>query len=175
MNCPACHTPMHRIEYEGIALESCSRCNGEWLDHDEIGKITKLREVRFDPQVRRAVAEAASFPGIPVEERERRVVCPKCYVPMNPVNYGGGSGIVVDRCPECKGFWLDDKELEGVQMVVEGWDDALPEDLAEHSARLHDVSVATESLDETDEIRHSRLPVVGPFINACVNGIINIF
>ena len=175
MNCSTCHTPMHRIDYEGIALETCSRCNGEWLDHDEVGKITKLREVRFDPQLRRAVAEAASIKGIPAKEHERRVVCPKCYTAMNPINYGGGSGIIIDKCPECAGFWLDDKELEGIQMVVEGWDDALPEDLSQHSQRLHDVSIASETLDETDEIRHSRLPVVGPFINACVNGVLNIF
>lgn len=175
MNCPHCGTPLHRIDYEGIAVDSCARCNGEWLDFDELGKVTKLREARFDPEIRRAVAEAASLQGIPVAERERRVICPKCYVPMGPVNYGGGSGIIVDRCPECGGFWLDDKELEGVQMVVEGWDDALPEDLAQYSAQLHDVSVGTEALDETDEIRHSRLPVVGRFINACVNGILNVF
>lgn len=174
MNCPGCGVPMDRISYESIAVESCSRCNGEWLDSDELGKITSLRDVKFDPQVRRAVTEAASIPGIPVEERQRRVICPKCYVPMDPINYGGGSGIIVDRCPECSGFWLDDKELEAVQMVVEGWDDALPDDLAQYSDQLHDVSFATGIFDGTDETRHSRLPLVGGFINACVNGILKI-
>lgn len=175
MNCPNCGTPLVRTAYEGIAIDGCSRCRGEWLDSEELGKITRLREVKFDPQLRRAAAEAASLQGVPVEERERRVICPKCYVPMDPVNYGGGSGIVVDRCPECGGFWLDHKELEGVQVVVEGWEDALPEDLARHSERLHDVALGIEVLDETDEIRESRLPAIGPFINACVNGVIRLF
>jgi Zn-finger nucleic acid-binding protein len=40
------------------------------------------------------------------------------------VNYGGDSGIIVNRCPACGGVWLDRCELESIQTLVEGLDDA---------------------------------------------------
>ena len=48
-------------------------------------------------------------------------------------------------------------------MVIEGWDDALPDDLQEHGKTLRDVAA---KLDEADDVRVSRFP----FINSAING-----
>ena len=82
------------------------------------------------------------------------------------VNYGGDSGIIIDRCTGCRGFWLDKGELEKIQMLVEGWDDALPDDLAKHGAKLRDVAA---KMDANDDVRPGRFG----FINSIVNGILD--
>ncbi|MFW5888037.1 MAG: zf-TFIIB domain-containing protein, partial [Bacteriovoracia bacterium] len=57
--------------------------------------------------------------GVPKQEVERIVKCPKCHTSMNPVNYGGDSGVIIDRCPKSHGMWFDAHELESVQAYVE--------------------------------------------------------
>jgi Zn-finger nucleic acid-binding protein len=162
---------MRTITYEGIDIETCDSCGGEWLDCDEIQKVTFLREVRFDEDERRAIAESTSITGIPLKNVDRDLVCPKCGTTTDPVNYGGDTGIIVDRCTACGGFWLDAGELEKIQMVVEGWNDGLAGDLAQYRGTLRDVAVR---LDKEDDVRVSRIPLVGGFINACVNGILDL-
>ena len=74
---------------------------------------------------------------------------------------------VIDRCTECRGIWLDGKELEKIQMLVEGWDDALTADLAKYAPALRRVE------DEVDEAHEVRISRVG-FINAAINGILDL-
>jgi Zn-finger nucleic acid-binding protein len=159
-------------------IETCDSCNGEWLDGDEIKKITDLREQHFDAETRRAIAESHSYDGTSgLHVHDKNLVCPKCGITTDPINYGGGSGIIIERCCSCKGFWLDDQELEKVQMLVEGWEDALPDDLRQYRGTLTNVAGTTETRIEADEREAgpSKTPIVGPFINACINGIIDIF
>jgi Zn-finger nucleic acid-binding protein len=87
------------------------------------------------------------------------------------VNYAGDTGIIIDRCTSCRGIWLDEHELEKIQMVIEGWDDALPADLKRYGPKLRDVAA---KLDEADDVRVSRLPLIGGFINSAVNGILDL-
>ena len=171
MNCPHCHAPLREIEYEGIAIETCDSCGGEWLDSDELGKIVQIRERKFNEQERRAVAESTTITGVQLESVDRDLVCPKCGATTDPINYGGDTGIIIDRCTGCHGIWLDEGELEKVQMLVEGWDDALPDDLKKYGPKLRDVAA---EVDQRDDVAPSRLPLIGPFINACINGILDI-
>ena len=87
------------------------------------------------------------------------------------MNYGGNTGIIVDRCTTCRGIWLDGHELEKIQMVIEGWDDALPDDLQKYGPRLRDVAA---QLDEADDVHVSRLPLIGGVINSAINGILDL-
>ena len=56
--------------------------------------------------------------------------------------------------------------LEKVQMLIEGWDDALPDDLAKHGAKLRDVAA---KMDAEDDVSPSRFG----FINLIINGILD--
>jgi len=64
MQCPNCQQPLTTIDYEGVEIETCSDCHGEWLDADELGKIVRLREVKFDAEARRAIAESTTITGV---------------------------------------------------------------------------------------------------------------
>jgi uncharacterized protein len=125
MNCPICKRELKSAQYEGIAIEGCETCEGHWLDAGALSQIIRARQVKFDAANRRTAAKAPRTPGIPKGEGERRISCPSCDCPMPAFNYGSDSGIVVNRCPECDGMWLDRGELDRIQMLVEGIEDFL--------------------------------------------------
>ena len=76
------------------------------------------------------------------------------------------SGIIIDSCPDCGGIWLDACELESIQALVEGWEEKLPEDLAEHRALLEKVKVDQDLADDTQYSRFG-------FINFIINGVVD--
>jgi len=171
MNCPSCHGTLRTITYEGIEVETCPSCGGEWLDADELGKVVKIRQQKFGEEQCRAIAEATPYTGVVLKDVDRDLTCPSCGGTTDPVNYGGGSGLVIDKCTSCGGIWLDADELEKVQMLVEGWDAKLPEDLEKYGPKLREIAA---EMDKADDVHPSRLPLVGPFINALVNRIIDL-
>lgn len=171
MNCPNCKRHLRTIQYEGIEIETCEACGGEWLDDDELGKIVPIREMKFSEEERRAIVESTTITGVRLKDVDRDLICPKCGAATDAVNYGGDSGIILDRCTGCRGFWLDESELEKIQMLIEGWEDALPADLEKYGPKLRDVAV---ELDQKDDVRVSRLPLIGRFINSAINGILDL-
>jgi uncharacterized protein len=163
MQCPSCQKTLHTMTYEGIKVETCNACGGEWLDAEELGHVVKAREVRFSAQERQAIAQATSITGVRLSDVDRDLSCPKCDGTTDALNYGGDTGIILDRCTSCHGLWLDGGELEKVQQLIEGWEDGLEGDLAQYSERLHDVAA---EVDANDDFSYSR----APFINAMING-----
>ncbi len=166
MQCPGCHATLRTADYEGIKIETCPACEGEWLDMGELKHVAKAREVRFDEAERRAVAAAVRITPVKVERHDRDLRCPKCGGQTDALNYGGDTGILIDKCTTCRGIWLDAGELEKIQMVVEGWEDGLPHDLRKYGARLR--QVATD-VQERTRFKESRFA----FINAIINGILD--
>lgn len=167
MKCPGCKAALKSIAYEGIHLETCDGCGGEWLDAEELGHIARARETRFTPEERRAVAAAAKITGVKIKDHDRDLACPKCGGTTDAINYGGDSGVIIDRCTSCHGIWLDKAELEAVQLLVEGWEDGLSGDLAKYGPKLHKVA---EEVDARTRVRISRFS----FVNAIINGILDI-
>ncbi len=171
MQCPNCRGQLSTITYEGIAVETCPACGGEWLDNGELGKIVAIREAKFSEQERRAIVESTTVTGVKLETVDRNLACPRCSGSTDPINYGGDTGIIIDRCTSCNGLWVDATELEKIQMLVEGWQDNLPADLAEYGPRLRDVSAQA---DRGDDVKISNIPVVGRFIDTIINGILDL-
>jgi len=167
MKCPNCGRGLRTTRYEGIQIETCDGCHGEWLDATELGHVVKTREVRFNEQERRAIAESTTITGVKLEEVDRDLSCPKCGGQTDAVNYGGDTGIIIDRCTQCHGIWTDADEVERIQAVVEGWDDGLEDDLAKYAPRLRQIAA---DVDRGDDVKVSR---VG-FMNALINGILDI-
>ena len=97
--------------------------------------------------------------------------CPKCGGTCDAINYGGDTGIILDRCNSCSGMWADGRELEKIQQVVEGWEDKLPEDLKQYGPMLRQVEA---DVDRRDDVRVSRLPLVGGWINSMINGVLDV-
>ncbi len=167
MNCPQCKAELETIAYEGIQIETCPSCHGEWLDDSELGHVVRTREKRFTEDERRAVAAAKRITGIKPKDVDRDLICPKCGGTTDAIHYGTDSGIVIDRCTSCRGIWLDGGELERVQALVEHWEDGLEGDLAKHGDRLRRIA---DEVEQRSTVNVSRFA----FMNAIINGILDI-
>ena len=166
MKCPNCDNVLQPVDYEGIKIETCDGCRGEWLDAGELAHIVKAREARFNAEERKAITAATGITPVNLEDRGRRLTCPNCGGQTEALNYGGNSGIIIDRCAHCRGVWLDEGELEKIQMVAESWQDGLPDHLARHGARLREIA------DEVEQGGGTKVSRFG-FVNAIINGVLD--
>jgi len=130
--------------------------------------IVNTRAERFPHYAAESLTAHRPVFGIPEGETRRVIGCPACSVPMQVVNYGGDSGVFVDRCPDCGGLWLDCDELEKIQVLMERWADEAPAKLQELSSELeHARREAAESV--SDCFTGSRFA----FVNAVVNRVLD--
>lgn len=142
MLCPRCKTPALSPErYEGVTIDRCSTCKGVWLDKGELHKIVSVQEETFTDDIIDETLDNV-FQGVPVEEQNHDLSCPKCGVAMKPVNYLIESGIIIDRCAQ-HGVWLDGKELEKVQVMKEKLDQEYKENKAEWIALAQNAKVSS--------------------------------
>lgn len=119
MPCPSCHTPLGAIEVvvdgKPVRIERCETCEGLFFNPGELELLLELQTheiVWLD--TRQLAEEAASFSndGAVVYRK-----CPVCAERMSPHNFGGKSGVLLDRCGT-HGFWLDGGEL---RRLAEWW------------------------------------------------------
>ena len=65
--------------------------------------MEKIKELRHELDIKR------SEEGRKKQKEAHWMKCPKCGLGLEEINY---SNIMIDRCAECKGIWLDSGELE---------------------------------------------------------------
>jgi Zn-finger nucleic acid-binding protein len=150
--CPRCNVALGPTEYEGVQIDKCPRCGGEWLDAGELKHIVDTREHQWDPKDLAAMRRA-SLKHVSQGGQRERLTCPGCGAALEPVNYGGDTGIIIDHCQRCGGNWLDGGELEKVQQVVEAWDDNLGADLKRYGTALRAVADREEVRSRQDVAR----------------------
>jgi Zn-finger nucleic acid-binding protein len=140
--CPRCHLPLIVEEHGDIVMQRCERCGGRWMRPDDLKAVIDLIRLPVNgPSVRT---------GIDLTDVREDAVCPRCAVPMQPFNYAGDSGIILDKCPTCGGLWLDSGDLERVLAVVSASDQDLDRDIKRFSADLHEAEVRQEALEQQD-------------------------
>lgn len=144
MDCPHCDQPLEQVLYEGIRVDTCSRCLGEWLDAGELKSIIDNWERRFTPAEVQQL-DAIDRADFTLDEEHVERSCPRCpSVNMERFNYAATSGIALDKCPTCAGIWFDDRELERVQILSEEWSKKLGADLAQYGDLHQKVSARIE-------------------------------
>ncbi len=168
MHCPACESELHELRYEGVSIWTCHACGGELVPGEALGQIVNLREERFDTESRAILESAQPHFGVPTVARERELRCPLCCSVMDVINYAGDSGVYVDRCPGCQTVWLDEQELENVQVLMERWEHEAPETLRKIAGELE--QARQDAVRETEEtFCGSRLS----FVNALINRLLD--
>jgi Zn-finger nucleic acid-binding protein len=168
MKCPICESSLTPVEYEGVEVDVCETCGGEFLDADELGHVIRVREEVFPDDVREVLSLREPVFGVPIDERRRRLSCPKCGDEMETINYSTDSGVYVDRCEGCGGFWLDADELEHVQILSEHWADEAPEVARQMAGRLEQARM--QAAERTNgAFAGSRFA----FVNALINRILD--
>ena len=154
MKCPRCNSLLCSIEYDGVQIEVCPNCKGEWLDAGELQKIVQHHDEVFSPE------EIASLDAVNKQiftaekDDQDELNCPHCEgVRMEHFNYGDTSGIILDKCPKCGGIWTDKEELTKVEEVVDGWKTHLGEDVAKYGSILQKIEVQEQKqLDQAVSI-----------------------
>ncbi|QJE95335.1 zf-TFIIB domain-containing protein [Luteolibacter luteus] len=118
MPCPQCEIPLDVIEFDSepkLKVERCNKCLGMFFNP---GEIEALLESQTNPlvwidtaQLTRIVADFGS--GHRVIYRK----CPMCAERMSHLNFGGQSGVILDRCGK-HGVWVEGSEL---RRLMEWW------------------------------------------------------
>jgi Zn-finger nucleic acid-binding protein len=129
-DCPVClGLPMQTVTWalEGrtLTLDGCDRCGGWWFDGGETLMAAEVQrsglagsERLRQYQVRMAAGSMACHQCSSLMRRNLShcpscgwanvIDCPKCDVPMERQVHGS---LVIDRCNQCHGLWLDRVEL----------------------------------------------------------------
>ena len=173
MKCPRCGCALCTVEYEGAEVETCPDCKGEWLDAEELKHIVNTVEQEFtEDEIAALDAVNTSFFSVD-DSLENQLKCPKCKgAELNRFTYAATTGITLDKCKRCGGIWLDDSEIEKVQMLVEEWRKKLQEDMDSYGAVLRKLE-ARSAAHEDAQIKHSRLHLVGDFINSVLRYVVD--
>lgn len=150
MHCPRCNSILCTVEDNGVHVEVCPDCKGEWLHAGELATLVEHHDKKFSPE------EIASLDAVnkevftPAECEHDELHCPHCVsVEMNHFNYGDTSGIILDKCPQCGGIWTDKGELEKVEELVDGWKSYLNQDEATYGPILRKIEI--EEQKEADK------------------------
>lgn len=160
--CPRCEQPLYTVDYEGVEIDACRQCGGEWLDAGELRQLIEVSEPGGEAEV--AAARRARMPGVVLDRVRENLLCPVCRRPMTAFNYGGDSGIILDKCEQCGGIWLDAGELHKVLLTVAASGDDLKQDLARFAPQLQHVEDQEEVLADEDA-RHTYRAGASTLIN----------
>jgi len=110
--CPACGNPLNLYAVYGIEIEGCPACKGIWLDTDELRKLKDRSErgswlsLRWLDDEVDAIERSKAMPS--------GRLCPRCEDQKLVSTAFGGSHIIVDWCPACRGVWLDGGEFHQI-------------------------------------------------------------
>lgn len=106
MDCPRCSNPLEKKDYKGITVDMCPKCQGLWLDYDELDQLEDTVFARDD------LKGTVIFEKLPSPLR-----CAKCGKAMKQFNYRNYD-LVLDVCDDGHGFWLDKGEETKVQELM---------------------------------------------------------
>lgn len=130
--CPRDKTPLEEREHEipglNVHADHCPKCEGVFLDEDELKRLTGKRNVN------QLITE---YLGVDVGGD---LVCPHCGGLMDDEHFTGVDGkITIDVCTTCHGVWLDKGELEAIAKLD---DKAFDQLSAEKRAEVFDQDMA---------------------------------
>jgi len=82
----------------------CAKCSGIWVDRDTVIRLTHALALKADT--------ALEFKDMRTQPRQISLTCPRCAKLLT--EHTGGrlpSGLHIDYCNACYGFWFDKGEL----------------------------------------------------------------
>lgn len=116
--CPDCGSALSVIEFDmepQVRIERCGACHGMFFNP---GELEAVLEAGTNPLV---WVDHHQLEGIAAQYGYRHEVvyvpCPYCQERMSHINFGGRSGVILDRCGT-HGVWLNAGEL---RRLLEWW------------------------------------------------------
>ena len=111
MKCPVCQRRLRRFKIGTVNLDGCDGgCGGIWFDFDELVKVDSEH-----PDTSKPMPGPRYDSTVAVDDYAVRA-CPHCPdVTLDKKLFSLGSGVILDRCLECRGVWLDRGELDKIR------------------------------------------------------------
>ena len=104
MKCSLCTTDLEPIDIgqdTKLMADRCPGCEGMWLDKSKVSRLDE--SIWADRQKDVEPRPSGGTHGI--------LMCPRCSTALEPICLIDAAKLVVDRCPECAGLWLDIGEV----------------------------------------------------------------
>jgi Zn-finger nucleic acid-binding protein len=164
MKCPRCSSTLSPVDDDGVQVEVCPGCKGEWLSAGELQQLVEHHTEVFTPE-EIASLDAVNKDMFTAENCDHdELNCPQCEtVPMEHFNYCDTSGMILHKCPDCGGIWTDKDQLKKAEMLVDGWKECLNQDLDKYGPILQ--KVAAKEQEELDKaVSISRFGFVNAFL-----------
>lgn len=131
--CPS--SIMRKVGFSHVVIDVCENCWGIWLDDGELQSLVQNYGMQFrldDTSLSTARSFLQSLDTstdtVPTAESQRAqaLLCPICHSICFPTIYGFESGIIINRCMQGHGVFLDQHELEAIlvysQKLLKGTD-----------------------------------------------------
>lgn len=118
MTCPSCESTLTLIEFDTtppVQVEHCGNCHGMFFNP---GELQALLDEQTNPLVwldTVQINQIAQDYGHHHQVVYRK--CPTCSERMSHINFGGRSGVILDRCGT-HGLWAEHGEL---RRLTEWW------------------------------------------------------
>ncbi|MBU1535151.1 zf-TFIIB domain-containing protein [Myxococcota bacterium] len=120
MQCPYHDEPLKKEIYEAeIEIDMCPTCRGLWLDPGELETIQQTQEIDYSERLEHNVNKEAMEYNRERQLKAEPIKCPGCSTLMEKQEHDHNSLIVIDFCPSCFGIWLDEGELEALEIYYE--------------------------------------------------------
>lgn len=109
--CPVCSDKtLEPTTWHGLTVDVCPGCHGIWCD---FGEMKLLEESDTLDHVDEAFEGKFTMQPLDTAMKAPERLCPVTAYPMERHEFGNGTRVVLDFCPDCGGTWLDAGELEG--------------------------------------------------------------
>ncbi len=131
--------------------------------------IISTKEQQFSKELIQETLITA-FPGVPQDERRSVERCPECQKAMLAINYDYSSGVIIDRCPDGHGIWLDGNELEKAQLHREHWEQEAEKHREEWIGLA--LAVADKKKEAADESRRREMRPTKYLVNSVIRKLV---
>ncbi len=116
-DCSICKIELENLNIgskEKVLIQHCSKCDGIFIKENIMKQLIDKQTVdrkKFDYLMIRFIKKN---PRHAIETNAKYKNCPVCKKMMQRYNYGAISGVILDRCVQGHGIWLDAGELKQI-------------------------------------------------------------
>jgi len=121
VNCPRCDRTLAMTTVQQAETWACTNCGGMFLDRGALDRTAAPHEGDLEY----STLDDETFSH---EDAHGVTSCPRCAPQsMRKVEFNIYTGIILDYCAQCGGFWLDGTEMDRINEEVRALDAAAEE------------------------------------------------
>ncbi len=111
--CPACvDLPLEELTERDVPFQGCTTCFGLWATEANLAEYV-IQATGSEPIGEGFHDLLKQALGGTISQGKRRK-CPECEEYLQRLGFGDSPFVILDRCAEAHGLWLDKKELKKV-------------------------------------------------------------